>query len=230
MPFRGRSCRDDHIGVQVAGNTPTHHHPLLEVPNFFHALPVSKRVKSTRARELHASSTSRAYLSATLAPSSTHARDHCPYLLPAPVDCATSTLLTVDLKFDQVLSDFFSRPDSIFVVCFSIRNLDMPGDEISCLIHVIFYGDNFAQCTKAMRSYLKHRKLWLYVSSDRPIPEKVDKETDSAYAIWIEDWESVNHHIITWFIIHLFHPLLMSLSTLILLKKFGTYLLLGMLD
>ena len=27
----------------------------------------------------------------------------------------------------------------------------------------------------------------------------MDKETDSAYAIWIEDWESVNHHIITWF-------------------------------
>ena len=50
-----------------------------------------------------------------------------------------------------------------------------------------------------MRSYLKGRKLWLYVSSDRPIPEKVDKEIDSAYAIWIEDWESDNHQIITWF-------------------------------
>ena len=32
------------------------------------------------------------------------------------------------------------------------------------------------------------------------------------------------------FVIHLFHPLLMSLTTLILPKKFGTYLLLGMLD
>ena len=50
-----------------------------------------------------------------------------------------------------------------------------------------------------MHSYLKGRKLWLYVSSDRPIPEKVDKETDSAYAIRIEDWESANQHIITWF-------------------------------
>ena len=29
--------------------------------------------------------------------------------------------------------------------------------------------------------------------------KKVDKETDSAYAIRIEDWESANHHIITWF-------------------------------
>ena len=50
-----------------------------------------------------------------------------------------------------------------------------------------------------MHSYLKGHKLWLYVSSDRPIPEKVDKETDSAYAIRIKDWESVNHQIITWF-------------------------------
>ena len=32
------------------------------------------------------------------------------------------------------------------------------------------------------------------------------------------------------FIIFLFHPLLMSLATLILPKKFGTYLFLGMLD
>ena len=32
------------------------------------------------------------------------------------------------------------------------------------------------------------------------------------------------------FVIHLFYPLLMSLATLILPKKFGTYLLLDMLD
>ena len=49
-----------------------------------------------------------------------------------------------------------------------------------------------------MLSYLKGHKLWLYVSGDRPISEQVDKETDSAYAIRIEDWESVNHQIITW--------------------------------
>ena len=78
-------------------------------------------------------------------------------------------------------------------------NFDMPSDEISRLIHVIFNGDNFAQSSQAMRSYLKGRQLWFYVSGDRPIPEQVDKETDSAYAIRIGDWESSNHHIITWF-------------------------------
>ena len=96
-------------------------------------------------------------------------------------------------------SDLFSRPDSIFVVCFSIQDLDMQGDEISRPIHIIFYGDNFAQWSQAMRSYLKGRKLWLYVSGDHSIQEKEDKEADSSYAIRIEDWESANHHIITWF-------------------------------
>ena len=94
--------------------------------------------------------------------------------------------------------DLFSSHGSIFAVCFLIRNFDMPGDEISRPIHVIFNGDNFFQWSQAMRSYLKGRKLWLYVSGDRPIPEKVDKETNSTYAIRIEDWESANHHIITW--------------------------------
>ena len=75
----------------------------------------------------------------------------------------------------------------------------MPGHEISRSIPVIFNGDNFAQWSQAMRSYLKSRKLWLYVSGDRSIPEKVDKETDFAYVIRIENWESANHHIITWF-------------------------------
>ena len=96
-------------------------------------------------------------------------------------------------------SNLFSRPGSIFVVCFSIQNFDMPGDEISRPIHVIFNGNNFAQWSQAMRSYLKGHKLWLYVSSDHPIPEQVDKETDSAYIIRIEDWENANYQIINWF-------------------------------
>ena len=75
----------------------------------------------------------------------------------------------------------------------------MSDDEISRPIQMIFYGDNFTQWSQAMRSYLKGRKLWLYVFGDRPILEKKDKETDSTYAIRIEDWENANHHIITWF-------------------------------
>ena len=50
-----------------------------------------------------------------------------------------------------------------------------------------------------MPSYLKGRKLWLCVSSDNPILEKEAKETVSAYAIRIEDWDNANYQIITWF-------------------------------
>ena len=82
---------------------------------------------------------------------------------------------SIDRIFDQVHSNLFLRPDSIFVVCFSIRNFDMPGDDISRMIHVIFNGDNFSHWSQAMRSYLKGRKLWLYVSGDHPILEQVDK-------------------------------------------------------
>ena len=89
--------------------------------------------------------------------------------------------------------DLFSHPNSIFAVCFSILNLDMPDDEISHPIDVIFYGDHFAQWSQAMCSYLKGHKLWLYISGDHPIPKKVDKETDSTSAIRIEDWENANH-------------------------------------
>ena len=110
-------------------------------------------------------------------------------------------------------SDLFSRPDSIFVVCFSIQ--------------IIFYGDNFAQWSQAMRSYLKGRKLWLYVSCDRPIPEKVDK-VPMPFGLRIGKVLIIRSS--PGFVILLFHPLLMSLATLILPKKFGTYLLLGMLD
>ena len=63
----------------------------------------------------------------------------------------------------------------------------MPGDEIFCSIHFIFFGDNFVQLSQAMHSYLKGSKLWLYVYGDRSIPKKKDKETNSVYAIRIED-------------------------------------------
>ena len=126
--------------------------------------------------------------------------------------------------------DLFLRPDSIFAVYFLIRNLDMSGDEISRPIHVIFYGDNFAQWSQAMCSYLKGHKLWLYVSDDLPIPEKVDKETNSAYPFGLRIRKVLIIRSSLGFIMHLLHPLLMNLATLILPKKFGTYLLLGMLD
>ena len=119
-----------------------------------------------------------------------------------------------------MLSNLFSRPNSIFVVCFLTRNFDIPSHEISHLIHVIFNGDNFSQWSQAMRSYLKGCKLWLYVFGDRPIQEQVDKETDYIYVIRIGKVLIIISSLS--FVIHIFHPLLMSLATLILPKKFRT--------
>ena len=67
------------------------------------------------------------------------------------------------------------------------------------LVRFIFNSDNFSQWSQAMCNYLKGRKLWLYISGDRPLPKRKEEETASAYAIRIEDWKSANHHIITWF-------------------------------
>ena len=75
----------------------------------------------------------------------------------------------------------------------------MAGNEVSRLIHVIFNGDNFSQWSQAISSYLKGRKLWRYVSGVRTIPVKEEKESDAAYDLRLEEWESSNHQIITWF-------------------------------
>ena len=75
----------------------------------------------------------------------------------------------------------------------------MAGNEVSRLIHVLFNGYNFSQWSQAISSYLKGRKLWRYVSGVRTIPIKEEKESDAAYDLRLEDWESSNHQIITWF-------------------------------
>ena len=102
----------------------------------------------------------------------------------------------------------------------------MPGDEISCPIHVIFYGDNFAQWSQAIHSYLKGCKLWLYVLFQKKWTKKLI--LPMPFELKIRKMLIIRSSL--GFVIHLFHQLLMSLATLILPKKIGTYLLLGMLD
>ena len=75
----------------------------------------------------------------------------------------------------------------------------MAGNEVSRPIHVLFNGDNFSQWSQAISSYLKGHKLWRYVSGVRTIPVKEEKESDAAYDLRLEEWESSNHQIITWF-------------------------------
>jgi hypothetical protein len=50
-----------------------------------------------------------------------------------------------------------------------------------------------------MRSFLKGRKLWLYVIGDIFKPTKVTAESDDAFRTRLIDWDNKHHQILTWF-------------------------------
>ena len=58
----------------------------------------------------------------------------------------------------------------------------------------------------------------------------MDKEIDSAYAIWIEDWESANHHITTWFHNTSIPSIVDEFGNLDIAKEVWDLLDIGMLD
>uniref|UniRef100_A0A2N9EH44 Integrase catalytic domain-containing protein n=1 Tax=Fagus sylvatica TaxID=28930 RepID=A0A2N9EH44_FAGSY len=74
----------------------------------------------------------------------------------------------------------------------------MAQSEISKPIHVILDGDNYSLWAQGMCSFLKGRKLWLYVTGQRHPPTQQKDETEDAFALRLEDWDGVNHQIITW--------------------------------
>uniref|UniRef100_A0A2N9GBB0 Integrase catalytic domain-containing protein n=1 Tax=Fagus sylvatica TaxID=28930 RepID=A0A2N9GBB0_FAGSY len=60
---------------------------------------------------------------------------------------------------------------------------------ISKLIHVILDGDNYSLWAQGMCSFLKGRKLWLYVTGQRHPPTPQKDETEDAFALRLEDWD-----------------------------------------
>uniref|UniRef100_A0A2N9HM41 Reverse transcriptase Ty1/copia-type domain-containing protein n=1 Tax=Fagus sylvatica TaxID=28930 RepID=A0A2N9HM41_FAGSY len=74
----------------------------------------------------------------------------------------------------------------------------MAQSEISKPIHVILDGDNYSLWAQGMCSFLKGRKLWLYVTGQRHPPTQQKDETEDAFALRLEDWDGINHQIITW--------------------------------
>ena len=105
----------------------------------------------------------------------------------------------------------------------------MLSNEFSRLIHVIFYGDNFAHGHKpcvvisrdvscgfmSLVTVLFHRKETKKLILPMPFGLRIERVLIIRSSLG--------------FVILLFHPLLLSLTTLILPKKFGTYVLLSML-
>ncbi|XP_072084315.1 uncharacterized protein [Arachis hypogaea] len=79
-------------------------------------------------------------------------------------------------------------------------------------IPVILNDSNYAHWVEAMRGFLKGRKLWRYVIGDIACPvkptvgdkskegaSKSNEDAEKDYAEKLEDWDSKNHQIITWF-------------------------------
>ncbi|GAV65462.1 LOW QUALITY PROTEIN: UBN2_3 domain-containing protein, partial [Cephalotus follicularis] len=66
-------------------------------------------------------------------------------------------------------------------------------------IIIILDGPNYLRWSSAMTSFLKGRLLWRIVTGDKPAPVKRSDEIDDSFANCLEDWDSANHRILTWF-------------------------------
>jgi hypothetical protein len=75
----------------------------------------------------------------------------------------------------------------------------MAQNEILTHIHATLDGTNYTVWSQSMRSFLKGRKLWLYVTGDIPKPTKITAETDDAFHTRLIDWDNKHHQILTWF-------------------------------
>ena len=58
---------------------------------------------------------------------------------------------------------------------------------------------NYLAWAQAMKSFLKGRKLWRFITGDISIPIQETTENNSLFADRLEDWESKHHQIITCF-------------------------------
>ena len=74
----------------------------------------------------------------------------------------------------------------------------MAQSEISKPIHVILDRDNYSLWAQGMCSFLKGRKLWLYVIGQCHPSKQQKDETEDAFSLRLEDWGGVNHQIIIW--------------------------------
>lgn len=75
----------------------------------------------------------------------------------------------------------------------------MEKPEISTPITTILTGSNYNVWVQGMKSFLIGRKLWRIVTGDITKPTKEKEETAAKFADRLEDWDSKNHQIITWF-------------------------------
>ncbi|PSS00269.1 Cytoplasmic dynein 2 heavy chain 1 like [Actinidia chinensis var. chinensis] len=81
----------------------------------------------------------------------------------------------------------------------------MAQPEVSQPISIILDDSNYRLWSSAMQCFLRARKLWKYITGDAQPPhfsETNDDDDDTLhiqYQTQLEDWDSVNSKIITWF-------------------------------
>ena len=63
----------------------------------------------------------------------------------------------------------------------------MAQSEISKPIHVILKGDNYSLWAQGICSFLKGRKLWLYVTGQRHPPKQQKDKIENVFAFRLED-------------------------------------------
>ncbi|KAK2981018.1 hypothetical protein RJ640_012177 [Escallonia rubra] len=81
-------------------------------------------------------------------------------------------------------------------------------------IFIILDGSNYILWAQAMRSFIKGKKLWRYLTGDITIPIKTADEPQLKFDERLDDWDSKNHQIITWF---------RNTSVLSIYQQFGRY-------
>ncbi|KAK9160474.1 hypothetical protein Syun_006815 [Stephania yunnanensis] len=74
----------------------------------------------------------------------------------------------------------------------------MEKSDASQPISIILDGSNYTLWSQRIKSFLIRRKLWRIVTGDNPKPEKDATETQAKFLDRLDDWDSKNHHIITW--------------------------------
>jgi hypothetical protein len=75
----------------------------------------------------------------------------------------------------------------------------MAQNEIIHHVQTILDGTNYMVWSPSMCSFLKSRKLWLYVTREIKKPVKGASEIDEAFTTRLIDWDSNHHKILTWF-------------------------------
>ncbi|KAK2965341.1 hypothetical protein RJ640_013804 [Escallonia rubra] len=69
-------------------------------------------------------------------------------------------------------------------------------------ISIILDGSNYILWAQAMRSFIKGKKLWRYLTGDITIPVKTADEPQLKFDERLDDWVSKNHQIITSSLLH----------------------------